>query len=74
MTEETGRTLKKPQTVILQLMTICLKIKGNTRTLFFDQRSVDNQFDQVEYGVHDRLHINFYTLLGYFTSPGIDTR
>ena len=36
----------------------------------FDQRRVDI-FDQVECGVHDRLHI--YPLCGIFYFPGIDT-
>ena len=29
-------------------------------------------FSRLECGVHDRLHI--YPCVGYFTSPGIDTR
>ena len=40
------------------------------RHTIFDQRRVDI-IDQVEHGVHDRLHI--YALVGYFTSTCIDT-
>ncbi len=38
---------------------------------YFDQHRV-YIIDQVEYGVHDRLHV--YPLCGIFYFPGIDTR
>ena len=43
----------------------------NTVYTTFDHRRVDI-INQVEYGVHDRLHI--YPMVGYFTYTGIDTR